>query len=306
MVAHASESPPMSFATVSRALSRRSPVRLRRVLLLGPMIFGMAACGGGNEGVLVSTMSASSAAFSKTMTVTVLGSGLDRGLQVRVDSGCVDVVELEGGDSLTRRFTCKVVDVGPMTIRAQNASSLDVARLQVNVPEPEVVMVIQGVDATAVPITLRLDPKRMPKTAINFLEYVNAGFYRSTLFHRVIESFVVQGGGYTSGPRVKAPTQAPIALEVNTQLSNLRGTIAMARTGDPNSATSQFFINVNDNPSLDYQGPDQPGYAVFGVVVEGMDLIDRLSRVPVRVDLATGLTHLPRTNVTVVNAIQAK
>jgi len=119
---------------------------------------------------------------------------------------------------------------------------------------------------------------KAPKTVENFLQYANSGFYNGTIFHRVIPGFMVQGGGYTKDFKRK-PTQAPINNEAKNGLSNLRGTIAMARTLDPNSATSQFFINLADNAALDYRGdaPSDYGYAVFGKVVSGMDVLDKIA-----------------------------
>lgn len=130
---------------------------------------------------------------------------------------------------------------------------------------------------------VQLDPARAPKTVANFLDYVKSGFYKGTIFHRVIPGFMVQGGGFTADMKQK-PTRAPIALESRNGLRNLRGTIAMARTSDPNSATSQFFVNVADNASLDYPKPDGYGYAVFGKVVSGMDVIDKIVAVPTKND----------------------
>ncbi len=126
------------------------------------------------------------------------------------------------------------------------------------------------------PIVLELDEQKAPATVENFLKYVDAGHYDGTIFHRVIDGFMVQTGGYRADLSEK-PTRAPIPLEAGRGLSNLRGTIAMARTSDPNSATSQFFINVNDNPRLDDYGG---GYAVFGKVVDGMDVVNKIVSVP--------------------------
>lgn len=126
---------------------------------------------------------------------------------------------------------------------------------------------------------LELNPKAAPKTVENFLTYVKSGFYKNTLFHRVIPNFMIQGGGFVSGMEEKG-TRKAIALESRNGLSNLRGTIAMARTSDPNSATSQFFINVRDNHFLDAsQAQDGYGYAVFGRVISGMQTVDAIARV---------------------------
>jgi len=128
-------------------------------------------------------------------------------------------------------------------------------------------------------ITVELDPVHAPKSVENFVQYVNDGQYDNTTFHRVIDGFMVQGGGFTPDMKQK-PTRAPIMNEADNGLKNLRGTIAMARTGDPHSATAQFFINTVDNGFLDHKGKTQQGwgYTVFGRVVSGMDVVDRIGK----------------------------
>ncbi|MFP5384253.1 MAG: peptidylprolyl isomerase [Gammaproteobacteria bacterium] len=128
-------------------------------------------------------------------------------------------------------------------------------------------------------ITLELDPQKAPATVDNFVKYVEAGHYDGTQFHRVIDNFMVQGGGFDANFRQKA-TRAPINNEADNGLKNRRGTVAMARTGDPHSATAQFFINTVDNGFLDHKGRTQQGwgYAVFGKVVAGMDVVDRIGK----------------------------
>jgi len=127
---------------------------------------------------------------------------------------------------------------------------------------------------------VELEPNSAPVTSINFLAYVNTGFFNNLLFHRVIPGFVVQAGGFTSGLNRREPTYPPLPLESNTSLSNTRGTLAMARTTDPNSATSQFFVNLaNNSADLDYVSNSNPGYAVFGRVVSGMSVIDKIAQV---------------------------
>ena len=130
-------------------------------------------------------------------------------------------------------------------------------------------------------IALELDTGRAPETVKNFLDYVESGFYSNTVFHRVIDGFMIQGGGFEPGMRQK-PTQGPIKNEAGNGLKNERYTVAMARTSEPHSASSQFFINVKDNGFLDYREPSPRGfgYAVFGRVVEGMDTVLRISKAP--------------------------
>jgi peptidyl-prolyl cis-trans isomerase B (cyclophilin B) len=129
-------------------------------------------------------------------------------------------------------------------------------------------------------ITIELDAERAPDTTRNFLEYVRSGFYDNTIFHRVIDGFMIQGGGFDPGMKQKG-TRKPIKNEAENGLQNESYTIAMARTSDPHSATAQFFINVSDNAFLNHTAPTAQGwgYAVFGRVVEGKDVVDRIRKV---------------------------
>ena len=128
-------------------------------------------------------------------------------------------------------------------------------------------------------ITLELDGEKAPATVANFAEYAKSGFYDGTIFHRVIDGFMIQGGGFTRDMNQKE-TREPIMIESMNGLSNARGTIAMARTMDPNSATSQFFINLVDNGFLDFTSPTAQGYgyAVFGRVTDGLDVVDAIAK----------------------------
>ncbi|MBP8191410.1 MAG: peptidyl-prolyl cis-trans isomerase [Aquabacterium sp.] len=128
-------------------------------------------------------------------------------------------------------------------------------------------------------IIVQLETAKAPKSVDNFLQYAKAGHYNGTIFHRVIDGFMIQGGGFTPDMQQK-PTRSPIPLESRNGLSNVRGTLAMARTNVPDSATSQFFINVKDNGFLDSaRSPDGNGYAVFGKVTQGMDVVDKIRKV---------------------------
>ena len=129
-------------------------------------------------------------------------------------------------------------------------------------------------------LALELYPDKAPKTVDNFLSYVRGGFYDGTIFHRVVPGFVIQGGGFTAD-MMKKDTEAPIENEADNGLLNLRGAICMARTNDPQSATSQFFINTKDNPALDFRerSPRGWGYAVFGKVIKGIEVVDRIEGV---------------------------
>lgn len=151
-------------------------------------------------------------------------------------------------------------------------------------------------------IVLELDSAKAPKSVENFLSYVNDGFYNGTVFHRVIDGFMIQGGGFTQDLQRK-PTKAPIENEADNGLKNDRGTVAMARTNNPNSATAQFFINVVNNDFLNFRNKSVRGwgYAVFGKVVEGMDVVDKIRKTP------TGPSgpfrqDVPKTEVVIQNA----
>ena len=148
-------------------------------------------------------------------------------------------------------------------------------------------------------IVVELYSDKAPKTVANFLSYVDKGFYNGTIFHRVIPDFMIQGGGYT-GDRQRKDTGAPVQNEANNGLKNLSGTVAMARTSDPNSATSQFFINAKDNAFLDFKNdsPQGWGYAVFGKVIEGMDVVHAIEHAPTS-DQGGAFANMPQDQVTI-------
>ncbi len=164
---------------------------------------------------------------------------------------------------ITALFICSTM------LATGNALAADAARPRVSV------------QTSAGEIVVELDRVKAPITVDNFLKYVNDGFYSGTVFHRVIDDFMVQGGGYTEAFDLK-PTKPSIRNEAANGLKNTRGTIAMARTGDPHSATAQFFINVVDNSFLDHTGPTVNGwgYTVFGKVTQGMDVVDAIRKMP--------------------------
>ena len=152
-------------------------------------------------------------------------------------------------------------------------------------------------------IVLELNPAKAPKTVANFLQYVQDKHYDGTVFHRVIDGFMVQGGGFTADMAQK-PTRAPVALEAANGLKNDTYTVAMARTGNPDSATAQFFINVKDNTMLNAPKPDGHGYAVFGKVVEGKSVVDKIRTVPT--GNKGGMQDVPTTPVTITTATLLK
>lgn len=265
------------------------------------LLAGLSACGGGSgiDGGSVSNISATGLNYFRTMTVTVTGQGLDENIYIKAD-GCENPRASTGGTQAQRAFTCTTRKIGPMTIRVHNREGEVLGSLKVEVPLPQVRFTTdKGI------IIVEVDPTKAPVTADNFLSYAGTSssnsFYTNVIFHRVIKDFVIQAGGYSKGLTVKAPTRQPIQLESNNGLKNLRGTIAMARTNEPNSASSQFFINVKDNPALDYKSEQEPGYAVFGKVVEGLSVVDTIQ------DVATTTKNdsagNPRENVPVTEIV---
>ncbi|RQO63388.1 peptidylprolyl isomerase [Paucibacter sp. KBW04] len=150
-------------------------------------------------------------------------------------------------------------------------------------------------------IRIELNAEKAPKSVANFVQYVKAGHYNGTIFHRVIENFMIQGGGFTPKMTQK-PTKPPIPLESRNGLLNVRGSVAMARTGIPDSATSQFFINTVDNAFLDAANSrDGNGYAVFGQVIEGMDVVDKIRAVPT--GTVAGQQNVPNNPIIITKAI---
>lgn len=150
-------------------------------------------------------------------------------------------------------------------------------------------------------ITIKLDAEKAPNTVKNFLEYVNSGFYSNTIFHRVIDGFMIQGGGFEPGMHQKA-VNAPIQNEADNGLSNEAYTVAMARTNDPHSATAQFFINVKNNSFLNHTSPDGQGwgYCVFGKVVEGTEVVDAIKKV--QTGNKSGFQDVPTEDVIITSA----
>jgi cyclophilin family peptidyl-prolyl cis-trans isomerase len=286
--------------------ARRFPTALSALL---PFALAglLAGCGGGSgDGAAsVTTIAATGMAYARTMTVTVNGSGLtDPGLQMTVEgAGCVDIVRGSASDFQVQ-FTCTVVGVGEISPRIRLSDGRELGRVTTSVPTPQVSMAVRQGGRTGT-MLIEIDPVTAPLTAANFMRYVNTGFYRDTLFHRVLAGQIAQGGGYSTGPVVKTATFAAIPLETATTPKNLRGTIAMARTNAPDSAQSQFYLNVVDNPAFDRVDDANPGYAVFGRVVSGFDTLDELGRVETRF-FSPSLASLPVEDVVLTSVLQVR
>lgn len=243
-------------------------------------------------------ISAGTLSYGRTASFTITGSNLSpSNLSVSADK-CTGLALAAGGNGGTRTLTCRVSGTGALQVQARTPAGGVLLSSSFTVPQPQVtVATSQGT------IVLELNPTQAPVTVNNFLAYTGDGFYTGVLFHRVISGFVIQAGGATSGLVAKAATYPPIVLESANGLSNLRGTVAMARTNDPNSATSQFFINHVDNLNLN-NSATSAGYAVFGGVVSGMDVVDRIAALPTRT--VGPYQNVPQTEVTILSAQQTR
>ena len=232
-------------------------------------------------------------------TIYLGGKDLRSSLVVESNGACTNPSFAASSTTDLLVLNCGVKVVGDMPLTIKTTSGEVVYTTTITVPKPQVTLV-----TSKGTMTLELDPTQAPISTNNFLSYVASGFYKDTLFHRVISGFVVQGGGYVSGMLKRTSSSSPIELESNKGLSNLRGTLAMARTNVPNSATSEFFVNLVDNLSLDYKNAANPGYAVFGTVVQGMDVVDAIAAEPTGV--VKGFADVPLSDITITLAVQSK
>ena len=260
----------------------------------------LSACGGSTGFTSVITgVKVQSLKYGYTATIYLGGKDLRSSITVDSNGACTypSFASNSTTDTLVLNCGVKVVGDMPLTIKAEDGSVIYTTTL--TVPKPQVTMF-----TSKGTIVLELDPTTAPISSNNYLSYVSKGYYTSTLFHRVIPGFMIQGGGYTTGMVKKAGQSPAIELESNKGLSNLRGTLAMARTNVFNSATSEFFINVVDNTFLDYKNAGNPGYAVFGKVVQGMDVVDSIVAQPTGV--SNGFADVPLTDVVINLALQTQ
>ena len=249
----------------------------------------------------VADLGVASLHYGNTATFTLTGSGLDQvGLTFAIGGKCSGPRLVASVDTRTKNISCNVTGVGAVLVEVKNSTGEVLLSRNLTVPEPQVKLQTSRGD-----IVVQLNPASAPTTVNNFLAYVNSGFYNGTLFHRVIRGFVAQAGGYTTGPALRAPTFAPIKLESANGLSNVRGTIAMARSEVPDSATSQFYFNLVDNLGLNYSSATSPGYAVFGTIVQGLPVVDEIAIVPITTTQG-GLTNVPVTDVVILGAQQVQ
>ncbi len=269
--------------------------------VLGIALVAMLSACGGSTGFppVITGVKVQSLKYGNSATIYLGGKDLRSSVTVDSNGACTNPSFASNSTTDTLVLNCGVKVVGdlPLTIKTEDGSVIYTTTL--TVPKPQVTLF-----TSKGTIVLELDPTTAPISSNNYLSYVSKGFYTSTLFHRVISGFMIQGGGYTTGLVKKAGQSAAIELESNKGLSNLRGTLAMARTNVFNSATSEFFINVVDNTFLDYKNAGNPGYAVFGKVVQGMDVVDAIVAEPTGV--LNGFADVPLADVVIKLVLQTQ
>ena len=256
--------------------------------------FALSACGGIDQ----TTLSAGPLMYGQLAQFTVEGPNLDKGITL-VAPKCSGITEIAGSTPNLRAYNCTPTASGTITVTVVGGG-VTLRAGTFDIPVPQVTLKTSMGD-----IALDLDPTAAPLSVNNFLQYVSSGFYSNLIFHRVVVSpfAIIQGGGFDA-TLTQAATKAPIKLESNNGLTNLRGTLAMARTSVADSGTSQFYINVVDNPDFDYVSATQPGYAVFGKVAAGLNVVDAIGAVPA--GTRGTMSDVPLTDVVILSATQTR
>ena len=259
----------------------------------------VAGCGSSTPDLAVSDIAVNQLKYGQLSQFTLTGNFSDNEINVSTKN-CKGLALVAGGTTIIKSVTCTIgaVGNGAVSLEAKLADGTVLKSVSFDVPNPQVSM-----QTSLGSVVLELNPTAAPLSTDNFLQYVNSKFYDNTLIHRVVTTgiFVAQGGWLTSTPAIQPGQKAAIVLEVNKGLSNLKGTIAMARSADLNSATSQYFFNLADNLALDISNG---GYAVFGKVVSGAEVLDAMASV--KTTTAFGLADFPASNVIVLSATQTK
>ena len=264
------------------------------------LVIGLTACGGSTAFEPVITgVKVQSLMYGHTASILLGGKDLRSSVSVDTQGACTTPNFASNSTTEVLVLNCRAATVGDFLLTVKSAQGDLLYSETLSIPKPQVTLFTPKGN-----LTIELEPNIAPVSVNNFLTYVSQGFYKGALFHRVIPGFVIQAGGYSSGMVKKSGQAAPIVLESNKGLSNLRGTVAMARTNVANSATSEFFVNLVNNTSLDYRSAASPGYAVFGSVVQGMDTVDAIALEPTGVFAA--FADVPLSEVAISLAIQVK
>ncbi len=259
----------------------------------------LSACGGGSSTPLATPNIQTSRLIYGSPVVFYVGvTQLNEGITFNATK-CPGLYQVQSPSPLYLAYACIPTGTGTVVFTATDASGKVLLTQNFTIPTPQVTLV-----TNMGTIVLELNPNAAPQTVNNFLQYVSDGFYSKLIFHRVIPGFVIQSGGFTSGLNTAIPSYPAINLETPNGLSNLTGTLAMARTSDPNSATSQFYINLADNTNLDYIDGNNPGYAVFGKVTTGMDVVNAIAQVPTQT--VGGYSDVPVSDVIITSATRTQ
>jgi peptidyl-prolyl cis-trans isomerase A (cyclophilin A) len=260
----------------------------------------MTACGGssGFEPVITGAKT-QSLMYGHTASILLGGKDLRSNITVDTQGACTSPSFASNSTTDLLVLNCRALTVGDFLLSVKSAQGNLLYSEKLTIPKPQVMLFTNKGN-----VTLELEPAIAPVSVNNFLTYVSQGFYKGTLFHRVVPGFVVQAGGYSSGMIKKLGQAAPISLESNKGLSNVRGSLAMARTNVPNSATSEFYVNLVNNTSLDFKNAANPGYAVFGSVVQGMDIVDAIALEPT--SLFGAFADVPLSDIAITMAVQVK
>ena len=277
-----------------------------RRCLAGLCVVFVSACGGGGSAtdttaIAVSAIQPDRLRYSQLSVFKLTGANLDRGVTVSV-SKCKGLALVASGTAVEQSVSCTVLGTGDLIFETKDSTGTVLLSKTFTVPEPQVTLT-----TSMGTIVIELNPTVVSATVLNYLQYVNDSFYTNTLFHRVVASTafsVVQGGWLTTVPAVQAGLRSAISLESNKGLSNLRGTVGMARSAAADSATSQFYFNVADNPGFDYVNASNPGYAVFGKVVQGLAVMDAMGALPTTTRY--GVPDFPVTDVVLLSATQTQ
>lgn len=269
----------------------------------------LAACGGGEDGApSVANISASSVAFSRATTITVSGRYLTSTSMTSEGEACEGLARTASTED-SSTYSCIVRRAGDLVFHVRRGDDANIlGSLRIVIPKPQVTMT-----TTVGTIILELDANEAPKTAQRYLDYMNSTatatnrFYDNTLFHQVKRDLGVLGGAYLTNYVAKTPVVATVPIESNNGLKNLRGTIALLHGEDPNSGNNVFYINAKDNPQFDYVNDANPGYTVFGRIIQGIEVFDSIQTVPTQTrTTAPMLTDTPVTEVRITTLRQTK
>lgn len=270
-----------------------------RLPIAAILVFLLVSCGGGSSTPLATpSVQTSRLVYGSPIAFYMGITQLNQGITLNATL-CSSLQQVVSPSPVYLAYSCTPTGTGTMVFTATDSSGNVLLSKNFTIPDPQVTLV-----TSKGTIVLDLNPNAAPKTVNNFLQYVSSGFYSNIIFHRVIPGFVIQAGGFTSGLNAVNALFPAINLETPNGLYNLTGTVAMARTSDPNSATSQFYINVADNTNLNYVDSNNPGYAVFGKVVTGLDVVNAIAAVPTQT--VGAYNDVPVSDVTITSATRTQ